>query len=714
MAGRGQMGESRGDGSTSIGRRRRGRLRRLGATYRPFLIALSILPLALASGASADPLPGTPVAVEPGVPGNGRAWELMTPADPVNSQLFLPKAISASGDQLAYTSLGPLPGAPSGFPLFLSNITRRQADGWVTTPVALPYSDAEFLLGSLGPEAFSPNFEESIWTNTLPDPEPGGGVQRGIFRRGGEGHFDLLARIAYGSAFKGASDDLQHVVFWTDKHLLATDAGRAEGRSIYEVAGPILRLVDVDAGGSLLSDCGSTVAQGRPISRDGRRIFFTTQPSCSGPTRAYLREDGLTTTLISASQCTLADCGPEADVSIVGTTPTGSSAFLVTEQRLTDDDEDALTDLYRYDVASGELSLLSSTPAELAVTSDPLWPSDDGARALFWAADPSAPEGKRLYLAAPGGPDLVAPSAAGLVELSADGRFALLETAQPLVAGDADESVDVYRYDDAVHQLALVSSGSIGGNGLFDAHVSFIFGSEQVPTQPYRAMSTDGSDIFFGTAERLLPQDRNEVGDVYEWNQGALALVSAGAGDRPSVYLGATPDGKTAFFRTTLTLVPRDRDGGDLDYYAARVGGGFPEPATPAQCPEESCLPPLGDGLQVSPPATAVPRRAALHLHRPSAADRRAFAATGWITLLAEAPRSGGLSARAWAKVGHGSRLVASSRRRVRAAGPVRLRLRLSAPARHALAQGRDLRVRVVLRLSRLRAPLAFVLAGRR
>jgi len=689
-----------------VGRRQK-RISRFGSavSIAP-LVALAVL--ALAPGASAEPVPGTPVTVEPGVPGNDRAWELLTSPDATSSQIFTPKAISADGEQVLYTSLGPLPGTTTGSPLLISNLAERRADGWTTTPIAAPYPEAEDILTSFGPEAFGPNLEESIWTNNLPGAEG----ERGIFRRGLGGDFEFLSPTGEGLPVRGASEDLQHVLFTTSKHLLPADASRTEGESIYEAVGSSVRLVDIDAGGSLLSDCGSAVAKWQPISRDGRRVFFTTRPGCSGPRRAYMRTDGSTTTLISASQCTLVDCGPEADVTIVGTNPSGSAAYLVTAQRLTDDDEDALPDLYRYDVASGNLSLLS-IPAGLEATTDAVRPSDDGSRTPFWAAEPSAPEEKSLFLATPQGPDLVAPSATGFVQISTDGRYLLFETAMPLVGDDSDENVDVYRYDATGGGSALVSTGPIGGNGPFAAKIEFSFASETVSTHPYRAMSDDGGDVFFDTAERLLPQDRNEVGDVYEWHQGALDLVSAGSGDRPSVYIGATPDGSTAFFRTTLTLLPRDRDGGDLDFYAARVGGGFPEGPASTGCSEESCLPPLEAKLQASTPRTAV-RDWTLRLHRPSAADRREFAASGWIVLLAEAPGEGFLSARAWTRTAQGPRLVASTGRRVKSAGPLRLRMRLASAARHELAQGRHLRVRVLLRLAGLRAPLTFVLGGRR
>src|SRR4051794_9757997 len=183
----GRMGESRIDSAVSFAFQPRHRrvLRQLWAASRRYLLAVALAPLVLASGASADPVPGTPLAVEPGVPGNGRAWELFTPADGESSQLLAPKAISANGEQVVYTSLGPLPGAMSGFPLFLTNIAERRAGGWTTTPVANPYPESEFLLSSAGPDAFGPNLEEMIWTNNLPEPESG--TERGIFRRGADG-----------------------------------------------------------------------------------------------------------------------------------------------------------------------------------------------------------------------------------------------------------------------------------------------------------------------------------------------------------------------------------------------------------------------------------------------------------------------------------------------------------------------------------------------
>ncbi len=680
------------------------------------LVALAVLAaMVLAPAAAAAPEPGTPVAVAPGVPGNGRTWELVTPEDTVSPQLQKLVAISVTGDRLLYMTLGPLPGAPSGS-LFQANLAVRGSDGWASIPLSAPDPETAALLTG-GPEALSPDLATSIWPNPLRPEEPSKDL--GLYRREPDGGFALLAEIGQGGGLTGTSKDLQHVVFASEKHLLPADASRDEGKSIYEIVGSTLRLVDVAGDGSPISTCGSTVPMANAISGDGQRIYFVPNPSCTGPGRVFLRTGGATTTEISASQCDLEDCGPEAEVSFVGATPSGSSAFLVTEQRLTDDDSDATSDLYRYDVASGALTLLSTQLAGVdeAVVAEPVEVSADGSRAYFRVAQVGAgSEEEALYLAE-GGSREVAPRADPLVQLAAGGRFALFSSTAPLVAEDGDEQRDVYRYDAADGSLARISTADpAGGNAPVDAEIAPNSLAEGVASHPYRAMAEDGSRIFFTTAERLLPVDQNDVADVYEWANGNLGLISAGVGDRPTVYLGVTGDGGTAFFRTALTLLPRDRDGGDLDFYAARIDGGFAEPgAAAADCEGDSCrVAPAVRGDRRAAGAAGATR--AIKVRHIGAAARRRIVATGWISLLAESPAPGHLSALARAPFGRRSRTVASTAVDVAEAGPVRLRMHLSGPARQRLAQGADLRLRLVLRLSRLKRPLELrvPLEGRR
>jgi hypothetical protein len=81
--------------------------------------------------------------------------------------------------------------------------------------------------------------------------------------------------------------------------------------------------------------------------------------------------------------------------------------------------------------------------------------------------------------------------------------------------------------------------------------------------------------------------------DVYEWEAdgegscrtvgGCTFLISGGENTGPSLLLGASRDGRDIFFTSASKLVSQDVD--ELgDIYDAREGGGFPEPAEAVEC----------------------------------------------------------------------------------------------------------------------------------
>jgi hypothetical protein len=100
-----------------------------------------------------------------------------------------------------------------------------------------------------------------------------------------------------------------------------------------------------------------------------------------------------------------------------------------------------------------------------------------------------------------------------------------------------------------------ISAGQINGNGAFDA--------------AYAGTSTDGTRVFFTTAEPLVSTDTDAAIDLYERSNGTTTLVSAGQvngnGDFDVVYVGASQDGKTVFFTTNEALVSGDTDSGCQD-----------------------------------------------------------------------------------------------------------------------------------------------------
>jgi hypothetical protein len=599
---------------------------------------------------------------------------------------------SSSGNSLLFTSLGALPGDPAGT-VETYNLAERETNGWTTTPLSFP--DVNSLIAPLGsfidgPVAFSSDLSTAIWTNTLPL-LPGESKQgTGLFLGAPAAPFTLLTNIGSSGKFLGASENLQTVVFSSEGHLLSGDAGRVEGSSLYEITRSALRLVDVNDEGSLLSECGSNVPNvPNAISRDGNRIFFVSpDPStlCPQPSQVYLREAGHTIK-ISASQCP--NCDTEQSASFVGATPSGSYAFFVTRQQLTYDDVDSDADLYRYDVATGALSRIAPTrpprfsPGE--VTDKAIWVSSDGSQVYFIRELAEGNNEEDLYRADSKGVHLVAPfGGTDSLQISDDGRYAVFSTTASLEEGDSDDSADIYRYDATTGSYTRLSDGGIGGgNGAFDAHLDSI--------------ADEGQKVFFSTAERLLPEDQNEVEDIYEWADGSLGLISAGTGDLPAHYLTSTPDGRTVFFKTAATLMPQDRDGGDNDIYAARVGGGFTQAALAPSCTGEDCrVATQGRIARLKQHGVSD----AIGLARIGPAARRQIVSTGRMRLLLEAPTTGHLSARASTQIGQHVQRVASGGVSIKQPGPVRLGIPLTRVVRRDLARGNSLRVRLILRLS--------------
>ena len=98
------------------------------------------------------------------------------------------------------------------------------------------------------------------------------------------------------------------------------------------------------------------------------------------------------------------------------------------------------------------------------------------------------------------------------------------------------------------------------------------------------------------------------AGHVYLISDGADVSVNKGAnaatcGEKVSsvCLLGTDATGSNVFFSTADRLVPQDTDT-EFDYYDARIGGGFPAPLTPPPCQGESC-----HGAPPAPPSPLTP-----------------------------------------------------------------------------------------------------------
>lgn len=677
------------------------------------------------------------------VPAHGRHWELVTEGTVGYPPITNVEAVDASGDDLIFNTAGQAPGAPAG-QINAYNTARRGERGWSLAPLGFPYSSPRQTFGALMLVGAGPGMAMDAWTSStplLPEAPPMPTV--GLYTRGADGVLKLRTSAADMTVWE-VSDDMRRIVFSSKSHLLPADAGRADAHGgVYVLDGDTLRLAS-DDGGALAScdvqvGVGSQVAPGA-VSADVERVFMSGTDSCGSP-RVYLYDGGATTE-ISRSRCARPDCNAEAPVRFAGATPSGGTAFVSTTQQLTDDDVDEGRDVYRYDVATDQLTRISAgAPGVVAdvVESTAVVASSDGSRAYFLARGQLVPgEGSadqpNVYLADAGGIRFVATigiddpwvrgvAYSGLYDVvaSPDGEMLMFTTAAALSSDDLDVKADIYVYRYGDDSLTRASGTATTGNGPFDVFVTpFRFMTTPLRRIP-QPFSANGR-IFFVTDEALVPEDVNGVRDVYEWFDGDVGMITSGRGDKRMTFSGATADGRSVFFVTDVSLVKSDDDDGEPDLYVARLGADLPGPPDPpvVGCAERGdCpLPPV-QRLTRSTPASAAfgDRRAGrLEARPPARRALRRLAATGRARLVVHVPVGGVVTVRGRARIDGRARIVLRGRRAAKRAGALGLPLRLSALARDRIASGESLTVKLTVRHSRLAAGnvLRFRLGGAR
>jgi hypothetical protein len=112
--------------------------------------------------------------------------------------------------------------------------------------------------------------------------------------------------------------------------------------------------------------------------------------------------------------------------------------------------------------------------------------------------------------------------------------------------------------------------------------------------------NTNSPEVLVNETEKQ-PQGR----DVYEWENGVVYLISTGQSPRDSYLLDSSENGNDVFFATAQSLVPGDTDGG-YDVYDAHVPtpGEQPPPAA-SPCEGSTCQGSAGTGPSVTSPASA-------------------------------------------------------------------------------------------------------------
>lgn len=706
----------------------------------------------------------------------GRAYELVSPADKGGQGVFFgPGAAkvgitrpSVDGNAAVYTSWGNFADAQGGLPM--SYRARRTERGWVNEAVSPP---------PRGPDPDVPiSFSHAPWEDAARDLSTGfalttdpldtsdvNGVYD-VYQTGPRGEFDLVSRgngaeratAAVGFAGqlggrKGAvSADGAHAVFATDAHLVPEDAARAEGVDLYErFEGQTYLVNQTDAGGVPVNRCGSrlsTETERNAVSEDGSRIIFeapsTTgiDPDCSLPTEIYMRVDRARTVHVTASQRTPAD--PSRAKVYKGASADGDRIFFTSSERLTN----AATTggLYRYTVSTGRLDQLVSGPLSLIRI---VKISADGSHVYFASNQRFTPDATvsrpNLYYIDDTTVRLVVTDASNVgfnsgvasnfesarqANVTADGKHLVFVASGRLTDFDNLGRAEVYLFDAIESRLTCVSCDPAGqrppgSEPVSDASIKWEL---DIADDTAPAITANGEMVVFDTSDQLVGGDTNRRRDVYEYRDGRLSLITTGREDSDAALVGMAGDGRDVFFATPATLLKADNDGGNVDLYDARVGGGFPDTTEqrPAPCSGDSCQGPpaapprieplgtesfAGDG-QFNDSEAQEPRRRSLTVTRPTRAATERFAQSGRLRLTVQTVGGGRVQLRATSRVAGKQRVVARVSKSVTSSGRAvsQLRIRLSRSARRILAQRGRLQVRVEVRLAGLSQARVFTI----
>jgi hypothetical protein len=179
------------------------------------------------------------------------------------------------------------------------------------------------------------------------------------------------------------------------------------------------------------------------------------------------------------------------------------------------------------------------------------------------------------------------------------------------------EAGQIFEYDAQTERLLRVSHGQKGFNedghsSTYRAVIPVQNYTKDPPIQRFTrlALTADGSRVFFSSEDALTRQALGGSNNVYEYHEGEVGLVSDGHDTAftegfPAVELvGADESGRDVFFTTADRLVPQDTDD-QVDLYDARIGGGYPMPAEAAPCSGDSCQGAVGVPPLLSSPATS-------------------------------------------------------------------------------------------------------------
>lgn len=395
--------------------------------------------------------------------------------------------------------------------------------------------------------------------------------------------------------YAGSSADGGKVFFSTTAKLVPGDTDNGF-RDVYERFEDTVKGVETDVTREISTGPtggnDSYHAEFDGVSSDGVKVFFSTAESLVAEdedhsTDIYMRNISTgATTLVSHGGVACAPvCGNGAfPVTFVGATPSGSKAFFITSEQMAEGDGDEAGDIYVRDLGTTPGTVLVSradsscggctanASVRLPVIEGKPAISDGGTKVVFESTDRLAPgdadggendiyerdltTGKTALVSVAGNCPVVPTSECAPIYrgLSSEGNRVFTQTRAQLAGGDEDNRQDVYEWSAADETSTRLSVGGGGekGDGNFDA--------------VFAGTSSDGSKVFFETAEKLSGEDADSAFDLYERANSETRLVSTGTA-HAAEFNSVSADGGTVLFSTIDPLGGGDT-GEKQDIYA--------------------------------------------------------------------------------------------------------------------------------------------------
>jgi hypothetical protein len=549
----------------------------LRAVGRCFGIGAGLLCALLAFAATAAQAAGPEGALD------ARAWELVSPAAKSGGEVEAPGAQGAgalqaasAGGAIAFgsaSSFGPAEGAPP----VSQYLAGREESAWSTANLSPQLLSGTYSAGAY--ELFSTDLSRALLTNgwrcrgaepcEAEDPPLAFGAPMGyrnLYLREGTTYTPLIATAnapwlsaspeSFHLALEGATPDLRHVVIAAESNLYEWSEGSFEQ-------------LNGAPGATLAAPSGA-------ISEDGQRVYLAQGGNL------YLREGNETKQLDQAQ-------GGGGAFQVASTD--GLIAYFTKASHL-----------YSYDAATEQATDLTPGGEVQGV----LGASEDGSYLYYLAATGLFLYHEGVSAKIANAADLAnTPPSTGTAQVSADGtRLAFASTAS--LTGYANVGKDeVFLYEAAAKHLLCVSCRPNGTTPSGSSSLPAARSAGEGGSTPYkpRALSQEGTRLFFDSADTLLLADSDGRPDVYEWeakgtaactkSAGCIGLISGGRAGEGS-FADASADGTDAYFLSEAPLLGTDADAA-TDLYDARAGGGFAEPPPQIPCEGDDCQgPPPG------------------------------------------------------------------------------------------------------------------------